>query len=483
MKFTMLSKAQRWLGLALSLLLVVGGVLGMRYFSRDVAGAPASDTPFGERGERVQFTLDLPQNEPIGIRQITPSATATGWQSIATESFDDYILESPWSVLPETGQRWGVADINAVEYSNHAAWVRGANQRPTFEDATETYTDSMDTWLVYGPIEGVDLYDVKVTFDYFNRSEAGDYFHIGYSTDGTHFTGFQTSGLLENWQSSAIVWETNQAPQVWIAFGFTSNDDGNVNRGTWVDNIEIQGYYGSSIHLPLVFNQYGEVVQTFSDDFSDPESGWPQTTFEHSDGTDFMLAGYTDATYRMKVILNVNDRNNYRMGLVEAPSDISLSTYDVSVEHFFEKPYDLPEDITPEQGKAGLIFSASDDLSTVYAFEWNLRGDCAVNKYTGVDIPISNLAPGSDEVDTHSIFSWRDCSAYGIPDLSYRTNIKVQVEVEDGTARVYVIRNSNKRLVTQFTDSTLNSENVGLITGAHRYTPFESRFDNFELKP
>ncbi len=221
-------------------------------------------------------------------------------------------------------------------------------------------------------------------------------------------------------------------------------------------------------------------VQGFYDDFSDANSGWPRATYNHPDGVGLMSVDYFESTYRMKILLNVSDRNNRKMGVVKAPTTNSFSNYDASVDHYFHAAGDQGGN-PPEEGKAALIFGANSNFSTIYVFEWNYNGSCAVTRYRDVTVPASSYDGFGGNAKTDIIMGWRECASFGLQTGYDKTN-HVLVEVRDNHATVYVVSGTVKHKVHEFTDDQLRSHRqVGLVTGSWLWTPVESRFDNFQL--
>jgi hypothetical protein len=155
------------------------------------------------------------------------------------------------------------------------------------------------------------------------------------------------------------------------------------------------------------------------------------------------------------------------------------TNYDLQVEHSFVEASDQVVD--PDEGKGGVIFAANDSFSTIYAFEWNYQGDCAVNKYTDVDYPVTMYE--DSDMDTHTIMGWRNCADFNLEE-GYNADNKLLVEVRDNKATIYVMEGESKTKVREFTDDALRDHRrVGLVTGSWDFTPVESRFDNFWIEP
>lgn len=225
------------------------------------------------------------------------------------------------------------------------------------------------------------------------------------------------------------------------------------------------------------------VMSAITDDFSNSGSGWPVATYKRGDGGDLMRVEYVDGTYRMKIMLATSDQNNYKMGLVKAPDRFipPSANYDVSVSHFFAQAEMPFPGYAPSEGKAGIVFAANADYTTLYVFEWNWEGACAVNRYNGVSWPVSGYSGYGGSMTWTKIRDWGSCS--NLLGGSYNQTNRLLVEVRDNRATVYVYNNGVKTQIASFTDDALRTHRrVGLITGSWKWTPVESRFDNFKLE-
>ncbi|MCD4738682.1 MAG: DUF1349 domain-containing protein [Anaerolineae bacterium] len=456
----------------LAILLILG--------QRVALSLSAPGKPFEQYAEPVEFMLDLPASMTT-----TADSPPSGWQLLNQQDFPNNSSLPPWeSVNNQTGSdQWGIGEIGA---ENWGVWVRGGAAQVSFNSG-EVYTDGMDTWLVYGPIASSEqVYELKLLFDYFISLRENDYFIAGYSTDGTNFEGLRVTSLQMTppaWAGAELRWPVREgASQLWVAFGFTSNEDGQVSTGVWLDHLELFANYGSKVYLPLVLNNWSPVVEIpgFLDDFSDSASGWPRCYYDReSDEGHFMDLNYVDETYRMKVLLDANGKNNKTMGFVKSPYTNVYTSYNLTVDQYFARAADQVVD--PVDGKSGLIFGANDDFSTVYVLEWNFQGHCAVTRYDDVPYPVSGYG---DPLKETPLVGWHACQ--GLSSESYgvdHTN-HLRVEVRDNVATLYIVDEGTKRQVTQLTsDYFRNHHGVGLLTGAFEWTPVEARFDNFYLEP
>lgn len=298
--------------------------------------------------------------------------------------------------------------------------------------------------------------------------------------------------------SYTVSWEYGTYPDVPTPTSFTlqeASDTGFTAPTEWTlsgstfskaftDKPSGTHYYrvrGTNVHGDGEWSNVRSVaVQGFYDDFSDGNSGWPSATYNHSDGVGFMSVDYYESTYRVKILLNVSDRNNHKMGVVKAPHTNSSSSYDVSVDHYFHEAGDQGGK-PPYEGKAALIFGANSNFSTIYVFEWNYDGSCAVNRYRDVTVPVSGYDGFGGNAKTDGIMGWRSCTGSGLQAGYDKTNHTL-VEVRDNKATIYIVSGTVKNKVHEFTDDQLRSHRqVGLVTGSWFYTPVESRFDNFRL--
>ncbi len=468
-----MTKWMRMLSVVVVALLLILG-------QRSALSLSSPGSSFEEYAEPVTFTLDLPP------RTTTAADTPpSGWQLLNEQDFPTNSSLPPWeSVNNQTGsEQWGVGEIGA---GNWGAWVRGGAAQASFNSG-EVYTDGMDTWLVYGPIaNGEQVYELKLLFDYFISLRENDYFIAGYSTDRTNFEGLRVTSLQMTppaWAGAELRWPVREgAAQLWVAFGFTSNEDGQVATGVWLDHLELFANYGSTVYLPSVLNNWAQVVETpgFLDDFSDGASGWPRRYYNReADGGHFMDLNYVDETYRLKVLLDGDGKNNQQMGFVKSPYTNVYTSYNLTVDQYFARATDQVVD--PIDGKGGLVFGANDDFSTVYVLEWNFQGNCAVTRYDDVPYPVSGYG---DPLKETPLVGWHSCPGLARESYGVEHTNHLRVEVRDNVATLYIVDESTQRQVTQLVnDHFQNHHRVGLLTGAFNWTPVESRFDNFRVEP
>ncbi len=243
--------------------------------------------------------------------------------------------------------------------------------------------------------------------------------------------------------------------------------------GTYYYRVRGVNSYGSGPWSSVVSVSVVEPPpQGFFDDFSNTSSGWTRNSFKDGDRLVFGT-WYESQTYRLKIFLDKNGLNNYRMGVIPAPYVPQDSYYTVEVDHSFRRADDQVVD--PTSGKAGLVFRAlrANDgyFKEIYVVEWNFEGQCAVYKYS--DLPNYIPVVTQDRINWTPLRNWGDC-----PGLSsgYDKNVHAKVVVDGNNATVYLNGNN----IGSF--SNLGSTHyVGLTTGSWERTPVESLFDNFRV--
>ncbi len=169
------------------------------------------------------------------------------WTTIESQGFESNFPPSggKWSAFDNDGATNGELywdDTSAkADVGSRSAWAAdgGTNRRDPV--AGQSYTDRMQSWMVYGPFSLAGANEAELAFRYWNRSESGyDYFKWLASGDGTNFSGYQISGDQSSWRSETLKLATYLGDSsVWIAFVFTS-DGSTTNTGPFVDQIELR---------------------------------------------------------------------------------------------------------------------------------------------------------------------------------------------------------------------------------------------------
>jgi len=108
------------------------------------------------------------------------------------------------------------------------------------------YPDNLGAWLIYGPFSLQGATAAELTFQRWQRTEAGfDSLSWMASIDGEQFWGLWDSGATGGWVSETFdlsdvftLGDLRGQPQVWVAFRFQSNADTN-DLGAFVDDVVV----------------------------------------------------------------------------------------------------------------------------------------------------------------------------------------------------------------------------------------------------
>jgi hypothetical protein len=175
--------------------------------------------------------------------------TAPAVQTVLTEGFEGSFPAGAWTVFDNNGSNGGQVYWDDTNYRSYAgSWSGGCADGGANASAPgSNYSNSMDSWMVYGPFSLSDATAATLSFRYWLKSEASfDYFKFLVSTNGTNFYGYQTSGNTGGWVSGSL--DLSAVPTlgsalgqsaVWIAFTFNS-DSSNTDEGVYVDEVLLQ---------------------------------------------------------------------------------------------------------------------------------------------------------------------------------------------------------------------------------------------------
>ena len=228
-----------------------------------------------------EFQVDHQAFIASGFPAVPPSATR-----LLTETFGSSFNPSlgvtgtttMWRIFTDTGSvanYWArVIPLLSTTYAD-TAWAPcgpcdGSGLNPDSDD----YPADMGTWLIYGPVDLKDYYGAEVRFHYLldanpamDGSGSNDYFGVGFSDDGTRFSGFQLTGDLTSigWQTGTLsinVAGLANKSSVYVGFYFTSNNDANTGRGVFIDNVSLRAAPYILSYLPQVARNFAVATPT-----------------------------------------------------------------------------------------------------------------------------------------------------------------------------------------------------------------------------
>jgi len=255
-----------------------------------------------------------------------------GWQDLLRETFDAGI-GAGWIVTDTSTTDGGVYHWGTTTFTYTspitAVWsVGGGSDGDDLDAGVDTYPDNVDSWLIYGPLDLSEVFDADLTFDFWLDTAPGDWFGWCVLTDIDDLTtacdGVQISGHIGTWISGTLSLDAyaRTSTPVYVAFRFTSDDDGEAGTGVFVDNVVVRGDYGHHVYMPLVRREptpTPTIPPGYWDDFSGA-TAWEvveHTGYDGPPGTDWFDV-YNESGY-MKVW--VNDRWEH---IIASPQVVSV---------------------------------------------------------------------------------------------------------------------------------------------------------------
>jgi hypothetical protein len=196
-------------------------------------------------GEKI-VNINLEQLQPVNSQTlIVPHVLGGSNLTIFSDNFEGSFpgqWQFGFSWGADTSVRWGrstcraasgIASMWCAAGGSNAQWCGG------------TYLPNMGTFAEYGPFSLADATAATLDFDLWLNSEAiYDYVSWGISVDGTNFHSVGYYGNSGGWVHENLNFSTISgitavgAPQVWVAFIFTS-DLSRQYEGAYVDNVVI----------------------------------------------------------------------------------------------------------------------------------------------------------------------------------------------------------------------------------------------------
>ncbi len=177
------------------------------------------------------------------------------WSLMLYEDFES-IFPGSWNLydFSDDGYQRTWGDTNFASYTGTwSAWPAAGGADALDPWVTWWYTDNLNSWMEYGPLDFSTMSDVFVSFGlYYDTEPDYDWVYFCTSTDGVSFDCDYWSGDSDGWTDQAY-WLTSYAgySQVWLAWIFQS--DGSISSGyfgPYVDEIQVWGYEGSGDPTP-----------------------------------------------------------------------------------------------------------------------------------------------------------------------------------------------------------------------------------------
>ncbi len=201
---------------------------------------------------------------------ILPEPDLTG-SIIVSETFDSNY--SPVSDLTATGWHQVTGTDALIGYTwgrvitgpqTDSVWVGATslNGEPTLNGGIDQYTNSMESLLIYGPLDLRGYGQAVMTATYHLDSQPGDYFGVAVSTDGVNFNAIASDSSADpslsathngvyNLQAYARNYKT-----VWVAFYFVSNADDVNGLGAFVNDVVVRATPLSHVYVPYLAVNY-----------------------------------------------------------------------------------------------------------------------------------------------------------------------------------------------------------------------------------
>jgi hypothetical protein len=188
------------------------------------------------------------------------------WTPLYTQTFDTALFGKPGWQLTVTNAITDTPDQHRWEYvfsSSYpgqnfkstlwsSAWLPGAQVNYTVY-TNSTYLPWMDTWAIYGPLDGQTYRQFQATFSFYLDTNPGAKFGWAASSDGTNFCGQSLSGHIGQWSTATFDLPScpgDTSRPVYLAFFFQSNGDTPIGLGAFVDNLTISGVTWLKTYFP-----------------------------------------------------------------------------------------------------------------------------------------------------------------------------------------------------------------------------------------
>lgn len=266
----------RWLRLGVpaaiiaAFLLFVGLAMNI---DQPVAADPLRpDLPPPLSGERIKFDVALPASMAASeAGAVSPAADTL--TTVMTETFEASVLPENWTTfdankpgspasctgtIPGTfigDYCWGqetslitmpfngpsITMTNGVTDTGTVWAVGDGFLGEDLDPITDTYPSTVDTWLVYGPLDLKSVLTATVAFDYWYDGVDGEQFRVGFVTGDPgnvgSFEGFLVRNEASGWESRSLdISAVSGRTDVYVAFNFERDQTADGRKGPFVDN-------------------------------------------------------------------------------------------------------------------------------------------------------------------------------------------------------------------------------------------------------
>ncbi len=195
---------------------------------------------------RVPAAIEAHETLPPGAIVASPTIKTTTASTLLTDGFEGTFPGSIWQLYHDASGAdvaWGKSGYRKSAGSYSIWCAAGGSASPGAGGNVPVFTY---TWAIAGPFDLSGATSGELKFDYWLSTEASyDNFKWLASTDGTNFSGLQTSANtagfqtttqdLSDWGSAGNLLGQSQ---VWIAFIYQS-DESNTYEGAYVDQVSL----------------------------------------------------------------------------------------------------------------------------------------------------------------------------------------------------------------------------------------------------
>jgi hypothetical protein len=350
-----------------ALLLLVGAAATVMPSTPTLAGPPEPPIP---QPEPFHIRLEQPlagagvAGEAVPAPPVRIAADPGTWYNLVPEENFDSSSSLPggWSANAQSGPEWAIHDQQAVSPSQSAGVMAS--------------TGTLDTWLVYGGSTGFsmeDVVDAELTFNYWLDTEKDAvYFGWAASSDGQNFYGARISGRVGAWLTGALDMDQYIGDgSMWFAF-LVMGEATTGQQNVYVDNVKVRAQEPYKAYFPAVVRNH-QVSFTFTEDFSDRNSGWPhEVNWGSSESQQLNIRGYTnklmddhaDGKGYIDSPCRQSDRYFMRIGNPNAPHVIAKAPVQAGARFTLE--VDIAYCDSAHGASTGVVFGLNDAVTEYY---------------------------------------------------------------------------------------------------------------------